>query len=567
MLLYSGNKQFAAKNYKKAVAIYGNALAANPSDEEAGVILANRSAAYTHLQKYDLATADAEQAAERRPRWPKAQVRLAEALSRKHAHEHALKAWQLAIEYSDNEDDKQRYRGLMEQARQAAATVSAKNAPARPNYNIMQSLDDAWYTKLERAIKSGQLPAHEVGLGMHLAMRSWQECEKGWKAIDNAIEILPDGSAKTDLFNPFTLSSLVETILTDQSGFHIGYSEKDAKSMQEKLNHLLRAEASAERIIDDLDARIAVVGRDRIRRITASVIYNHIIIGFLAMAGSKYGYAIEAAKKAVQLLEAGLRKWAHEDPDTRGNIFSIKLIRNAKMEVMRCLVHGYQTAKTNSARKAFPLDEMEKWAKAVLDDKIPAAYWQRSNDIAWRLGYEALPQWEANAALGLIGNIRVAESLGDTKVAGVVKFADIEAAKRAAKYYDLAASLMPDDFHDKRMIMYCALYAHLRAGGLRVSAIRSRIAAIQHCDSKVSPCFGPLPEFEASTFCITQHEAVAGLPAHVTVKAIPTFRCPPGRDPRDFISEATWAGYPGDAGVADIVDIPSHMRNGMSGYR
>lgn len=252
-------------------------------------------------------------------------------------------------------------------------------------------------------------------------------------------------------------------------------------------------------------------------------------------------------------------------------------------------MHGYQTAKTNSARKAFPLDEMEKWAKAVLDDKIPAAYWQRSNDIAWRLGYEALPQWEANAALGLIGNIRVAKSLGDTKVAGVVKFADIEAAKRAAKYYDLAASLMPDDFHDKRMIMYCALYAHLRAGGLRVSAIRSRIAAIQHCDSKVSPCcehdfsvdasarrpltqphdvtVGPLPEFEASRFCITQHEAVAGLPAHVTVKAIPTFRCPPGRDPRDFISEATWAGYPGDAGVADIVDIPSHMRNGMSGYR
>lgn len=218
----------------------------------------------------------------------------------------------------------------MEQARQAAATVSAKNAPARPNYNIMQSLDDAWYTKLERAIKSGQLPAHEVGLGMHFAMRSWQECEKGWKVIDNAIEILPDGSAKTDLFNPFTLSSLVETILTDQSGFHIGYSEKDAKSMQEKLNHLLRAEASygefekyldrswsAERIIDDLDARIATVGRDRIRRITASVIYNHIIIGFLAMAGSKYGYATEAAKKAVQLLEAGLRKWAHEDPDTR----------------------------------------------------------------------------------------------------------------------------------------------------------------------------------------------------------------------------------------------------------
>lgn len=84
--------------------------------------------------------------------------------------------------------------------------------------------------------------------------------------------------------------------------------------------------------------------------------------------------------------------------DAQGNIFSITLVRNAKMEVMRkfevdisllaeahadmilagCLVHGYQTAKTNSAKKAFPLEEMKKWARAVLDDKIPAAYWQRS---------------------------------------------------------------------------------------------------------------------------------------------------------------------------------------------
>lgn len=109
-LKQAGNKHYAAKEYAKAVKKYTEALTKNPSDEDAAVILANRSASYTLLNQYDLGTsrslerrwqrevmvgdktdclcaavADAQHAAERRPRWPKAQVRLAEALSRKHA--------------------------------------------------------------------------------------------------------------------------------------------------------------------------------------------------------------------------------------------------------------------------------------------------------------------------------------------------------------------------------------------------------------------------------------------------------------------------------------------------
>jgi hypothetical protein len=44
------------------------------------------------------------------------------------------------------------------------------------------------------------------------------------------------------------------------------------------------------------------------------------------------------------------------------------------------------------------------------------------------------------------------------------------------------------------------------------------------------------------------------------VKAIPTFRNPAGRDPRDFISEQIWKGLAGDAGVVDIIGLPDNLQ-------
>ncbi|BGP53472.1 hypothetical protein JCM8202_001116 [Rhodotorula sphaerocarpa] len=112
---------------------------------------------------------------------------------------------------------------------------------------------------------------------------------------------------------------------------------------------------------------------------------------------------------------------------------------------------------------------------------------------------------------------------------------------------------MPDDFPDKRVILFFALYGHLRAGGLRVAAIRARFAQIEHIDSLVAPYFGPIPSFEQRTFCLNQHNALEQIPPQVVVRPIPTFRCPPGRNPHDFISEQTWQGLEGDAGVVDII--------------
>lgn len=53
-LKQAGNKHFGAKEYAKAVKKYTEALTKTPSDDDAAVILANRSASYTLLNKYDL---------------------------------------------------------------------------------------------------------------------------------------------------------------------------------------------------------------------------------------------------------------------------------------------------------------------------------------------------------------------------------------------------------------------------------------------------------------------------------------------------------------------------------
>lgn len=108
------------------------------------------------------------------------------------------------------------------------------------------------------------------------------------------------------------------------------------------------------------------------------------------------------------------------------------------------------------------------------------------DDPRFRLAFDSLPRWEAIAGLGFAHGNRAAEPLGDFPT-GKVVFADLEEARKAAKYYDEAVAMMPDDFHDKPGLMWIALYYHLRAGGLRVAAIRDRVAAAERVEAILEP--------------------------------------------------------------------------------
>ncbi|GAA5881167.1 hypothetical protein JCM3774_003994 [Rhodotorula dairenensis] len=530
-LKQAGNKLFAAKEYLKAVKKYTDALAKDLSDDEAAIILANRSAAYTLLNKYDLAVADAEHAAERRPQWPKAQVRLAEALSRKHAFLQAEAAWKLAIEYSESETDRARYTQLMEQAKQAAEKTLEKNKPRQKIFGKLDSADDTWFAKLERAQREGRPPPPSTA-GLNLSCFAWHKCEDSWKEIDAAVEVFPDKQAKTQVSHPFTLPGLVDTILSDHAAFHITW--------------YIKGKWNGTRIIDDLDKQIAEKGRERVRRMTASVIYGRIIAAFLTTTSSQWGVSAETYRLAIDILEAGNRKWAHEDLDTRGNVFSPTIVRSTKLQVLRCLTAGRETrvpaerhrkGGARRARRVFrfpwcpPLNPICMADSRDKQDKLPESFWTGRDDFRFRLAFDNLPHWEAIAAFGLVHSQRAMKPLGDFP-RGKVVFADLDEARKSAKFYDEAAALMPDDYHGKGLMLWCALYAHLRAGGLRVAAIRDRFAAAERVDAIVEPYFGlPSNDSEQYKFCQTQTHSLGHIPP-----------------------------ASGDAGVVDILGLPSNLQ-------
>ena len=107
-------------------------------------------------------------------------------------------------------------------------------------------------------------------------------------------------------------------------------------------------------------------------------------------------------------------------------------------------------------------------------------------DRRFRFAFHNLPRWEAIAGLGFVHGNRASEPLGDFPQ-GKLAFADLGEARKAAKYYDEVASMMMDDYHDKPTMMWIALYYHFRAGGLRVAAIRDRVAAVERVEAILEP--------------------------------------------------------------------------------
>lgn len=157
---------------------------------------------------------------------------------------------------------------------------------------------------------------------------------------------------------------MIEPILTDCTGFHM--DRTNGATLVTKLGRLMETEAvegdfnkfindwSAERIIDDLDARIGTLGRTRVRRLAAAFISNRIITAFFAVTSGEFGTGIECAKAALNLLEAGNRKWAHRPIGDR-----VRLAARTANATSTCPVTPLQTplrATSSSDRKCEMLD-------------------------------------------------------------------------------------------------------------------------------------------------------------------------------------------------------------------
>lgn len=118
----------------------------------------------------------------------------------------------------------------MEQAAQAAEKSREKNKPSRPLYEEFDSPDETWLARLTRAVEERRFNPVSQG-GLSLSCYAWEACENSWQAIDKGVQLMPNKQAKTELFHAYTLSGLVDTILTDHARFHITWTPKDGQSL------------------------------------------------------------------------------------------------------------------------------------------------------------------------------------------------------------------------------------------------------------------------------------------------------------------------------------------------
>ncbi|GAA5856567.1 hypothetical protein JCM9279_005502, partial [Rhodotorula babjevae] len=504
-----GNVAFGQKKWLKSAKLYGQAIALEKDDTAKGALYSNRSAAYVQLGKLDEALDDANNAVRCRPQWSKASARVAEVWGRQQEFRLSIQNYKRAIELAEDDASRERYEASLKtlEATQQRATVAAKANP--PPFRTTNDPGELFLAKL----------------------------------LDAAIEPIDETNFRGTAFTN-ALAEICECVVTDQRQFVLGAGSHPTATLNKKLPQLIRFELehggcfkyftgsrwSARDIIDDLDKRIATDGRQRVRQVCSSLIRGRIIIAFLVSTFQREpGPAILEAKLAVSLLDEGNKKWAHESFEEKGATFRPTFVRNARVFLMKLLLGARRDAKTPSAMRAFKLEDVEKLARDILEE-CPPSKWPPRDGGVLHLAYGALPNWEAYGALAYVHSCRGRLPLqedGDSRI----MMPDVGEMKKAAQYYDKAASLMPDDWLDLPAFRWYGLESWFRAGELTVRELRQREAAAVRSDVESSR-FSPKPptdDYPPRDFSQKQNRALAeqvgvmGPQAdRLTVKAVPT---------------------------------------------
>jgi small glutamine-rich tetratricopeptide repeat-containing protein alpha len=98
-LRLQGNKKMISKDFHEAIRLYSEAIKLNP---ENAAYYSNRSAAYSQIEEYNNAIADAEKALEIDPSFSKAYSRLGLAYFKLELYENALEAYTRGLELDPN---------------------------------------------------------------------------------------------------------------------------------------------------------------------------------------------------------------------------------------------------------------------------------------------------------------------------------------------------------------------------------------------------------------------------------------------------------------------------------
>ncbi|GAA5984367.1 hypothetical protein JCM5350_001032 [Sporobolomyces pararoseus] len=515
-----GNEYFANKDWQRAIERYSEGLSLVEESDIVSktALLSNRSACYIKLLQYEKALADGNLCIKLRPSWSKGYARCGEAYSRQQNFRLAGVAYSEAIRTGEDDATKSRYEDALKLVKESETRQEQINFVPSAAKAFTRPYHHCWFQRFLELKKQGYEEAH--GGGMCMLLHAWNWAATGWFTIDAAIN--DDGQGNyygqggTSANQNFS-----ECILLDHIAFAIpSNGHRDPRhTFKDKflalnefewvglglLKYFQGRRWTAKEIISDLaeKKRNGEVW-NTIRMMGASLIRGSVLLAFQTAASKKHAEAIEDLQLAIELIDEGNKVWKDVPYSEKGSSYRPTIRRMIKVESLRYRLEAHQMATTDSARAAFSLESIESAARTIIKEN-PQARWRNADDVPanenhWsRLGYYVIATVRANIALGYCSASRARVPLETSNLilmnATVV---NVEHTKKAARYYDLAYQLLPNDYYVKPQVGYQALEQHLLAGGKTVKELLSFAEEIEDIRQALLPIFAELDQVDGT---------------------------------------------------------------------
>ncbi|GAA5961603.1 hypothetical protein JCM3765_002644 [Sporobolomyces pararoseus] len=566
-----GNVYFANKEWEKAIDLYTQALEAETDLDLKAPLYSNRSTSYVQLDKFEEAIKDAHACVDARPTWSKGYARLGEATARQQLFENAIGAYEGAIELAEDSATKIRYvtaLKTLKATKERNQESFSKITPVRASYDF----DNSPISRIRRAVEEGFKP--KPGGAIELFDFAFGLGSEGYAALEDILwkdhTGHPQGKVGTN-----TNQSLSECLLLDVEAFCVPPGRDPNFPLLEKLFWLQKLEFYCmglmnyndsskwppKKIIADWNRRLPREGWGIIRPCCSIMSRGNVINAFLHSKNKSFGAAIQCVQMSIGILEEGNRLWSRVAYEEKGVSFKPTMIRLIKTFLMDIQLEASRDAFSDSTKKVFKIEDVEATARQILAEN-PHSEWPTDQLDRMRLGYHVIPTCRAYLALAYVSARRGREPLERQIPKGKGVLAVVEHARKAARYYDLAAKFYPDDHDSKPRALLMALEQHLRIGGKKVrdvirlaeEAERIRVELARFWEDLnswypprefVEQVVKTLSEWLASSQAVAQNGVE---PLEQVIKPIPTMA------PGTKLTEDYWSKLEGQVRLVHVAD-------------
>ncbi|KAI5477305.1 NAD(P)-binding protein [Pseudohyphozyma bogoriensis] len=567
-------KEKQNKSWTEALALYTKSLELDSESESAAAVYSNRSASKTSIFQYDEALIDAGRAIRLRPTWSKGYARKAEAYGHLHAFHSGIAAYEQAISRAEDDATKARYEAALKRL-----TKRSEHDPRHVGYHTVSQGEDIWPNKLAAEKAAGLVIA--PGSYLELLEHAYSNSQEGLHEVDENVEIMP-GNAGIKSFLSHAYANIVEAILSERRGLVL-FPGKDPKLPlleKMKLQFIFELECHqskkwadgtipAEEFIDEIDRRRLAKGWGRgepgsARKMVGDLVRGLIIMAFLEQTTGNFGGAVIKFRYCLGICEAGEARWPNVGYDDKGSIFRLSFRRAVKALLLSALETGHAHATTESARRAFKVEDIEKLSQELIDEchsNMAYPMIAIGQHSVMHTGYQITPLHQALLARAYAYKVRSTEKENLEKgLEGARAFLpNVKMSRKAADCFDEAVKIMPNDDPDYGQVQYHALMYRLRCGGLSIRQIFKRAAKAEEALTIGEHIFGPNKgDFEARTFSRLQCDGLRdfldnlgdALPLSTIIKPIPTIYLK-NRQDKGGITDEFWLQFKGDMGLVD----------------